>query len=87
MALPPDMLPAFLQLVALGLSATGWPEGVRRALLGVSTPGLLAGFSGTMVLFALCATTGVLTLVSRAIFHTFERLARERGLIDQTTGS
>jgi ABC-2 type transport system permease protein len=84
---PPDVLPTFLQPVALALPTTWWLEGVRRALLGVSTPGLLADFSDTMVLLALCATTGVLTLVSWAIFHTFERLARERGLIDQTTGS
>ncbi len=84
---PPDVLPTFLQPVALALPTTWWLEGVRRALLGVSTPGLLAGFPDSMVLLALCATTGVLTLVSGAIFHTFERLARERGLIDQTTGS
>jgi hypothetical protein len=40
-----------------------------------------------MVLTALCASTAVLTLVSVVIFRTFERVARERGLIDQTTGS
>jgi hypothetical protein len=40
-----------------------------------------------MVLFALCASTAVLTLVSWTIFHAFERAARERGLLDQTTGS
>jgi hypothetical protein len=76
-----------MQPVALALPTTWWLEGVRRALPGVSTPGVLAGFSDTMVLLALCATTDVLTLVSWAVSHTFERLARERGLIDQTTGS
>ena len=40
-----------------------------------------------MVLFALCASTALLTLVIVAIFRSFERLARERGSIDQTTGS
>ena len=40
-----------------------------------------------MVLCALCVTTAVLTLASWAVFRAFERLARERGLIDQTTGS
>jgi ABC-2 type transport system permease protein len=84
---PPDVLPAALQAVALALPTTWWLEGVRRALLGTPTPGILAGFSDAMVLFALCASTAVLTLVSWAVFRTFERLARERGLIDQTTGS
>ena len=40
-----------------------------------------------MVLFALCASTAVLALVIRIMFHAFERAARERGLLDQTTGS
>ena len=84
---PPDVLPGFLQSVALALPTTWWLEGVRRALLGLPTPGLLAGFDDTMVLVALCASTAVLTLGSVAIFRTFERVARERGLIDQTTGS
>lgn len=84
---PPDVLPGFLQPVALALPTTWWLEGVRRALLGLPTPGLLAGFDDTIVLFALCASTAVLTLGSVAIFRTFERVARERGLIDQTTGS
>jgi ABC-2 type transport system permease protein len=84
---PPDVLPPVLQAVALALPTTWWLEGVRRAILGVPTPGLLAGFDDTMVLSALCVTTAVLTLGSVVIFRTFERVARERGLIDQTTGS
>ena len=51
------------------------------------TPGVLAGFDDTIVLIALCASTAVLTLGSVAIFRAFERVVRERGLIDQTTGS
>ncbi len=84
---PPDVLPPFLQPVALILPTTWWLEGVRRALLGVATPELLASFSDTFVVLALCASTAVLTLGSWAVFRTFERVARERGLIDQTTGS
>ena len=53
----------------------------------VPTPNLLARFDDAMVLIALCASTAVLTLGSVVIFRTFERVARERGLIDQTTGS
>ncbi|MDR3545854.1 MAG: hypothetical protein P4L30_08840 [Candidatus Limnocylindrales bacterium] len=56
-------------------------------LLGVPTQGILASISDPMVLFALCASTAVLTLVSWISFHAFERAARERGLLDQTTGS
>ncbi|MFH1474603.1 MAG: ABC transporter permease [Chloroflexota bacterium] len=84
---PPDVLPAMLQPFALALPMTWWLEGVRRALLGVSTPGILAGFPDGAVLLALCASAAVLTLGSGAVFRTFERAARERGLIDQTTGS
>jgi ABC-2 type transport system permease protein len=84
---PLDVLPAFLQPMALALPTTWWLEGVRRALLGVPTRGILAGFDDAMVLIALCASTAVLTLGSWAVFRTFERIARERGLIDQTTGS
>jgi hypothetical protein len=39
------------------------------------------------VLLALCGTTAVLTLGSWAVYRTCERVARERGLIDQNTGS
>ena len=84
---PPDVLPAVLHPVALALPMTWWLEGVRRALLGVPTPGILAGFTDGTVIVALCASTAVLTLGSWAVFRFFERVARERGLIDQTTGS
>lgn len=84
---PLDVLPVMLQPLALALPTTWWLEGVRRALLGVATPGLLAAVPDTMVLLALCTSTGVLTLVSWRVFRAFERVARERGLIDQTTGS
>ncbi len=40
-----------------------------------------------MVLFALCGSTAVLTLVSWTLVRAFERAARERSLLDQTTGS
>jgi ABC-2 type transport system permease protein len=84
---PIDVLPAALQPVAMVVPFTWWLEGVRRALLGAPTPQVLASFSDTVVLAALCLTTGVLTLGSWAVYRTFERVARERGLIDQTTGS
>lgn len=73
--------------MALALPTTWWLEGVRRELLGAPTPDLLASFPDTIVVLALCASTAVLTLGSVAIIRAFERIARERGLIDQTTGS
>jgi ABC-2 type transport system permease protein len=84
---PIDVLPSALQLMALATPLTWWLEGVRRALLGTPTPEILAGLSDATVMAALCLTTGVLTLGSWAVYRTFERVARERGLIDQTTGS
>jgi hypothetical protein len=70
-----------------GLAPAIEARGLRRALLGTPTPGILAGVPGSIVLIALCASTAVLTLVSWVVFRPFERVARERGLIDQTTGS
>jgi hypothetical protein len=60
---------------------------VSAALLRAPTPDLLVPVPDTIVLLALCASTAVLTLGSGAIFRAFESVARERGLIDQTTGS
>jgi hypothetical protein len=76
-----------LRPFALALPTTWWLAGVRRALLGTPTPGLLASLPDTIVLLALCASAAMLTLVSWATFRAFERVARERGLIDRTTGS
>ena len=84
---PIDVLPGPLQAVALMLPTTWWLEGTRRAILGVPTAGQLASVTDAGVLAALLATTGVLTLAGWAVFRTFERRARERGLLDQTTGS
>lgn len=84
---PIDVLPGPLQVVAVGLPTTWWLEGIRRALLGGPTAGRLASVSDGGVLLALLATTSVLTLAGWAVFRFFERRARERGLLDQTTGS
>jgi ABC-2 type transport system permease protein len=84
---PIDVLPGPLQAIALALPTTWWLEGTRRALLGAPTAGRLASFDDASVLLALLATTCVLTLAGWAVFRFFERRARERGLLDQTTGS
>ncbi len=55
------------------MPATWRQEGVCCALPDVASPDVLAGFSDTMVLLALCVTTAVRTLGSWAVFRTFER--------------
>lgn len=84
---PPDVLPEILRPVTLLLPTTWWLEGARRALLGQPTTGLLGGFSDLVVALALIVSTGVLAAIALAWFSAFERRARERGLIDQSTGS
>ncbi len=84
---PPDVLPSFLQPVTLALPTTWWLEGVRRALLGHPTQGLLAGYGDGAVLAALAVTTAGLAALSWLMYRSFERRARQLGLIDQSTGS
>jgi ABC-2 type transport system permease protein len=84
---PPDVLPEPLRVIAFGLPTTWWLEGMRRGITGRATGGSLAGTSDVGVILALIGTTCVLTLVAGTAFRWFERRARERGLLDQTTGS
>ncbi len=86
-AFPPDVPPEPLREVALCMPTRWWLEGVRRSLLDRSTAGVLATVSDAGVVGALLASTAVLTLVGWTAFRWFERRARERGLLDQTTGS
>jgi hypothetical protein len=57
-----------------------------ESLLVTPTPERRRG-AELAVLFALCPSSSVRTLVSWGVFGALERTARERGLIDQTTGS
>jgi ABC-2 type transport system permease protein len=96
---PLAVLPSAVQFVGLLVPFTWWIEGVRRALFptGLSAIGgagstwaSLVGPSvpsGTSIVFALLLTGGIATLGSMVIFRASERRAKERGLIDQTTGS
>ena len=96
---PLAVLPIPVQAIGLLLPLTWWMEGVRRALFpdGVTTVGgpgsLLQGLIGrsapdpAMVVVCLLGTTVLVTLAAAVAFRYSERRAKDRGLIDQTTGS
>ena len=76
-----------------------WVEGTRQALFadpvsGIGGPGSAwEAISGTLVpapptiLVILLVTGGVGTLLATFVFRVSERRAKDRGLIDRTTGS
>ena len=84
---PVDVLPAALQPVAFALAPTWWLEGLRRALLGRPTSGVMSTLPDAAVLAALAVTAAGLVVVGLVVFRVMLRRARDRGLIDQTTGS
>ncbi|MEP7027963.1 MAG: ABC transporter permease, partial [Candidatus Eisenbacteria bacterium] len=82
---PPDLLPGYLQPVALALPMTWWLEASRRAF-GVH------GFSVILERFADLQLAGVFVLVTLVwlgvgmfLFGALERRARGEGLLDVTT--
>ena len=96
---PLVVLPAPLQVIGL-LSPLGWwIEGVRHALFpgGLSSLGGAGSFLASVtghttprtaeIVLALLATGTVATLASVAAFRMSDRRAKDRGLIDLTTGS
>ena len=84
---PIDVLPAFVHPLALAQPITWWLETLRRSLLGEGAPGYLATLSDTTVVLALVASGVVFTVGSLLLFGAMEHRARDRGLIDQATGS
>jgi ABC-2 type transport system permease protein len=96
---PLTILPAPLQAVGLAMPLTWWIEGVRHALFpdaisAIGGPGSLwTAWTGAAapdrptILLALLATGAVVTLAATAVFRVSERRAKDRGLLDQTTGS
>jgi ABC-2 type transport system permease protein len=96
---PIVVLPPVVQAIGLLTPLSWWIEGVRQSLFpgGVSSiggpgslfetvTGRLAPTSGEVAV-ALLATGVVTTLVSIAVFRASDRRAKDRGLLDQTTGS
>ena len=96
---PLAVLPTPVQALGLANPLTWWLEGVRHALFpaGISSMGgagsLYTELTGraspdpVTVIVALLATGAIATLAATVIFRWSEHRAKDRGLIDQTTGS
>jgi ABC-2 type transport system permease protein len=96
---PLSVLPAPLQVVGLLTPLSWWVEGTRRALFpgGLTSIGGTGSYfssvagtpspSGFEIVVALLATGTVATLGAIAVFRASDRRAKDRGLLDQTTGS
>jgi ABC-2 type transport system permease protein len=96
---PLSVLPMPVQALGLVTPLTWWVEGVRHAVFpgGPSSIGgtgsLWTSLTGTpapdpaTIVVALLATGGLVTLAATWVFRVSERRAKDRGLLDQTTGS
>jgi ABC-2 type transport system permease protein len=96
---PIVVLPAIVQGIGLLTPLSWWIEGVRQSLFpgGISSIGgdgsLFQSLTGQLqpvpvqIVVALLATGAVATLASIAVFRASDRRAKDRGLLDQTTGS
>jgi ABC-2 type transport system permease protein len=84
---PLDTLPRALQLIGAALPMTWWIEGVRRALLGTTSPGLLGELSTPHLLLVLTVGTVLITLAAPRLFRIGIDRAREKGYLDRSTAS
>jgi len=96
---PIAVLPHPVQVVALLNPLSWWMAGVREALFpaGPSSIGgassLYASLTGRMqpgageIVLALLVTGAIVTLTAVLAFQASERRAKDRGLLDETTGS
>jgi ABC-2 type transport system permease protein len=96
---PLALLPPPVQALGLLTPLTWWIAGVRQALFpgGVSSVGGAGSLFDQLVgrpapapleiVLALLATGALVTLAATAVFRWSERRARDRGLLDRTTGS
>ncbi len=96
---PLSVLPLPIQGISLCLPLTWWMAGFRQAVFPATissvggTGSLFQALAGTAtpgtatIVLALLATTALVTLVTAVLFRFSERRAKDRGLIDRTTGS
>ena len=96
---PLSVLPEPVQVVGLLTPLTWWIEGVRHAVFPGGTSGvggpesLWTTVTGTAspdaltIVVALLVTGALVTLAATGIFRVSERRAKDRGLLDRTTGS
>jgi ABC-2 type transport system permease protein len=82
---PPDLLPGFLQPVALALPMTYWLEASRRALHVTRFSPMLARLSDAQLWGIFLGVALVWLVAGRWIFSRLERRARAEGLLDITT--
>jgi ABC-2 type transport system permease protein len=96
---PLSVLPTPVQAVGLATPLTWWVEGVRHAAFP-SGPSAIGGPEslwssvtgvpapdGPTIILALLATGALVTLAATGVFRVSERRAKDRGLLDRTTGS
>ncbi len=96
---PLAVLPTPVQVLGLVTPLTWWIEGVRHAVFptgpsSIGGPGSLwQQVTGTIspeplvIVGALLATGALVTLAAIGVFRVSEHRAKERGLLDRTTGS
>jgi ABC-2 type transport system permease protein len=96
---PLAVLPIPVQAIGLLTPLAWWIEGVRLAITpsapsAIGGPGSLwlqgtgtAAPSPEQIVLALLATGAVVTLAATGVFRASERRAKDRGLLDRTTGS
>jgi len=96
---PLAVLPGPVQAVGLVTPLTWWIEGLRRGLFpggitAVGGPGALftqltgaAAPTSAQIVLALLVTGAMATLAAVLVFRASVRRAKDRGLLDQTTGS
>lgn len=84
---PIDILPAWLQPLGLALPMSYWLELVRRSLLGEGAAAFptFAALSDGQLLLILAAMTAALAALAALTFRHFDRVARDRGLIDMVS--
>ncbi|MFM8279307.1 MAG: ABC transporter permease [Candidatus Limnocylindrus sp.] len=84
---PLDTLPAPLHALGAALPITWWIEGVRRAILGTTSPGLLGTLATSELLLALLVGTLVILAVTPRLFKLGIDRARDKGYLDRNTAS
>jgi ABC-2 type transport system permease protein len=81
---PITLLPPVLRPIGFLLPMTYWLELIRRALLGPQAAAFptLAGFTNSELFITLSALTAAFSLTALLAFRFFDRVARDKGLID-----
>jgi ABC-2 type transport system permease protein len=81
---PITLLPRLVQPIGFVLPMTYWLELLRRALLGAGAAGFpaMAPFGNAQLLAILTALTCGFSALAFVAFRHFDRIAREKGLID-----